>query len=146
MAVLVEYEQDIDLLESLYNQHKALLDQHHLDIDLRELAGYAWRCAPIRWTGLTIYRIMRDLDECLSSTNLDLGKKKLPGFKDLWRAGELREKMVGANTKIGSIRNRWQVWGSLVSTVNYTDDQLSRCVYKSVRSHRRRRSMAVKLK
>lgn len=47
IALLVEYEKDIDLLESLYNKHKALLDQHNLDIDLRELAGYAWCCAPI---------------------------------------------------------------------------------------------------
>lgn len=42
LAALDEYERDIYLLESLYNENKALLDQHHLDIDLRELAGYAW--------------------------------------------------------------------------------------------------------
>ena len=29
LALLAEYEKDIDLLESLYNEHKALLDQHH---------------------------------------------------------------------------------------------------------------------
>lgn len=46
MALLMEYEKDIDLIESLYNEHKALLDQHHLDTDLKELAGYAWCCAP----------------------------------------------------------------------------------------------------
>lgn len=41
LAILVEYEKDINLLESIYNENKALLDQHHLDSDLRELAGFA---------------------------------------------------------------------------------------------------------
>jgi hypothetical protein len=41
LAALVEYEKDINLLESIYNEHKALLDQHHLDTDLRELAVFA---------------------------------------------------------------------------------------------------------
>ena len=42
-AALIEYEKDINLLESLYNNNKALFDQHELDTDLRELAGYASR-------------------------------------------------------------------------------------------------------
>ena len=33
-----EYEKDINLLESLYNDNKELLDQHKLDADLKELA------------------------------------------------------------------------------------------------------------
>ena len=33
-----EYEKDINLLESLYNDNKELLDQHKLDTDLKELA------------------------------------------------------------------------------------------------------------
>ena len=33
-----EYEKDITLLESLYNDNKELLDQHKLDTDLKELA------------------------------------------------------------------------------------------------------------
>ena len=37
-AALIEYEKDINLLESLYNNNKALFDQHELDTDLRELA------------------------------------------------------------------------------------------------------------
>lgn len=41
LVLLSEYEKDINLLESLYNDHKDILDQHHLDIDLRELAGFA---------------------------------------------------------------------------------------------------------
>ena len=44
-AALSEYEKDIYLLESLYNDNKALLDQHNLDIDLRELARYGWWCS-----------------------------------------------------------------------------------------------------
>ena len=36
---------DINLVESLYNDNKALLDQHNLDIDLKELAGYVRSCA-----------------------------------------------------------------------------------------------------
>jgi hypothetical protein len=47
LAVLGEYERDINLLESLYNEHKALLDQHHLDADLKELAEYAPSRPPI---------------------------------------------------------------------------------------------------
>ena len=47
VAALIEYERDINLLESLYNNNKALFDQHELDIDLRELAEYAWSCFPL---------------------------------------------------------------------------------------------------
>lgn len=45
LAVLSEYEKDINLLESLYNENKALLDQRQLDTDLRELAQYVWSCS-----------------------------------------------------------------------------------------------------
>ena len=40
-AALTEYEKDINLLESLYNDNKELLDQHKLDTDLKELAEYS---------------------------------------------------------------------------------------------------------
>ena len=46
LAALIEYEKDINLLESLYNDNKGLLDQQNLDTDLRELAEYAWPCFP----------------------------------------------------------------------------------------------------
>lgn len=61
--------------------------------------------------GLTIRRIVCDLDSWLNSINLDLHKKILPNIKELWRAGDLREKMVAANAAIGSIRKRWEVRG-----------------------------------
>ena len=38
LAALAEYEKDINLLESLYNNNKELLDQQNLDTDLKELA------------------------------------------------------------------------------------------------------------
>ena len=38
LAALTEYEKDINLLESLYNNNKELLDQQNLDTDLKELA------------------------------------------------------------------------------------------------------------
>ena len=41
LAALSEYEKDINLLETLYNNNKELLDQQNLDIDLKELAEYA---------------------------------------------------------------------------------------------------------
>ena len=44
LSALTEYEKDINLLESLYNDNKELLDQHKLDTDLKELAEYAWFC------------------------------------------------------------------------------------------------------
>ena len=47
MAALIEYEKDINLLESLYNDNKELLDQHRLDTDLKELAEYAWLLLPV---------------------------------------------------------------------------------------------------
>ena len=47
MEALAEYEKDINLLESLYNNNKELLDQHKLDTDLKELAVYAWSCFPV---------------------------------------------------------------------------------------------------
>ena len=46
LAALIEYEKDINLLESLYNNNKELLDQQNLDTDLEELAEYAWSCFP----------------------------------------------------------------------------------------------------
>ena len=70
-----------------------------------------WGAAPRLRTGLTIHRVIRELDEWLNdewlrSINPDPGKKKLPR---LGRPGDLREKIVAANTRISSIRNRWQV-------------------------------------
>jgi hypothetical protein len=49
LAALIEYEKDINLLESLYNNNKELLDQHKLDTDLKELAEYAWFLLVRRW-------------------------------------------------------------------------------------------------
>ena len=46
LAALTEYEKDINLLESLYNDNKELLDQHKLDADLKELAEYSWSHFP----------------------------------------------------------------------------------------------------
>ncbi len=46
LAALTEYEKDINLLESLYNNNKELLDQQNLDIDLKELAEYALSFLP----------------------------------------------------------------------------------------------------
>ena len=46
MAALTEYEKDINLIESLYNNNKELLDQQELDTDLKELAEYACPCFP----------------------------------------------------------------------------------------------------
>jgi len=115
LAALIEYEKDINLLESLYNNNKALLDQHELDTDLKELAEYELFLLPVRssQTGLTRRRrILRDLDEWLNSVNPNLAKKKkLPGVKELWKAGDLREKLAASNAKISSVRARWQVCG-----------------------------------
>jgi len=47
LAALIEYEKDINLLESLYNNNKALLDQHELNTDLKELAEYEWFLPPV---------------------------------------------------------------------------------------------------
>ena len=44
LAALTEYEKDVNLLETFYNDKKELLDQHKLDTDLKELAEYAWSC------------------------------------------------------------------------------------------------------
>ena len=52
-AALIGYEKDINLLESIYNDNKELLDQHRLDTDLKELAEYAWPC-PHSLPGLTM--------------------------------------------------------------------------------------------
>jgi hypothetical protein len=60
--------------------------------------------------GLTRWRrILRDLDEWLKSANPNLGKQKLPGGKELWESGDLREKLAASNAKISSVRVRWQV-------------------------------------
>jgi hypothetical protein len=47
LAALTEYEKDINLLESLYNDNKELLDQHKLNTDLKELAEYMWSWLPL---------------------------------------------------------------------------------------------------
>ena len=113
-AALIEYEKDINLLESLYNNNKALFDQHELDIDLRELAEYASRLPFAAGSDQTMggCRVLRDLDEWLNSINPNLGKKQRPGLKELWKSGDLREKLAVANAKICSIRTRWQVRGA----------------------------------
>jgi len=46
LAGLTEYEKDINLLESLYNNNKGLLDQQNLDTDLKELAEYVYSYFP----------------------------------------------------------------------------------------------------
>jgi hypothetical protein len=62
--------------------------------------------------GLTRWRrILRDLDEWLNSVNPNLGKKKRPGVKEVWKSGHLREKLTASNAKISSVRARWQVLG-----------------------------------
>lgn len=40
---------------------------------------------------------------------MDLHKKTRPNLKELWRAGDLREKIAVANAAIGGIRKRWEV-------------------------------------
>jgi hypothetical protein len=112
LATLTEYEKNINLLESIYNDDKERLDQHVLDTDLRNLAEYAWFLSSRSRSGLTRWhRIVRDLDEWLNSVNPNLGKKKLPGLKDLWRSGDLREKLAASNAEISRIGVQWQVWG-----------------------------------
>ena len=64
---------------------------------------------------LTKRRIIHDLDTWLNSVSTDLSKKELPSIKELWRVGDLREKMAAANAAIDKIRNRWEVRRSLVS-------------------------------
>ena len=123
-AALIEYEKDINLLESLYNNNKALFDQHELDADLRELAEYASRLPFAVGTDQRIGErsVLRDLDEWLNSINPNLGKKKRPGLKELWKSGDLREKLAAANAKISSIRTRWQVRGAAqVSEADFVD-------------------------
>ena len=114
VAALTEYEKDINLLESLYNNNKALFDQHELDTDLRELAEYASRLPFAAGSDQTMggRRVLGDLDEWLNSFNPNLGKKQRPGLKELWKSGDLREKLAAVNAKISSIRARWQVRGA----------------------------------
>ena len=49
-------------------------------------------------------RVLCDLDEWLNSINLNLGKKKRLGLKELWKSGDLREKLAVVNAKISSVR------------------------------------------
>lgn len=50
VAALAEYERDINLLKSLYDNNRALFEQHEVDADLKELAQYAWFLLPVcRW-------------------------------------------------------------------------------------------------
>jgi len=143
LAALIEYEKDINLLESLYNNNKELLDQHELDADLKELAEYEWFLVLVRrsQTDLTRRRrILRDLDEWLNSVNPNLGKKKkLPGIKELWKAGDLREKLTALNAKMSSIRARWQVYGGWALRFRRQTVLISiaaRCGCKSAPSYR----------
>ena len=60
VAALTEYERHINLLKSLYNNNRALFDQHEVDADLKELAQYAWFLLPVcrwvsRWAGTESY-------------------------------------------------------------------------------------------
>ena len=66
--------------------------------------------------------VLHDLDEWLNSINPNLGKKKLPGLKELWKSGDLREKLAAVHAKISSIRTQWQVRGAAqVSEADFVD-------------------------
>ena len=142
LEALAEYERDINLLESLYNGNKELLDQHNLDTDLKEFAVYAWYSIPFA-TSLTMRRIIENLDNWLNSINPNLGKKKLPGLRELWKSGDLHEKLVATNAKISNIQRRWQVprvfkvrKRTVLTTI------MARCVCKSVHSYLRQMSLS----
>jgi len=105
-----DYEKEIDHLSALYNGNKALLDQHSLGTDLQELHEYVSPYPPVVLVDLTICRILRELKSSLLSMYPDSGKRKI--FKELWNAGEVRDKIRTGNARIRSIRNRWQVRGS----------------------------------
>ena len=64
---------------------------------------------PFADAGLTGRRVLGDLDQWLNTINPDLGKKKRPNFKELWKAGDLHEKLAAVNAKISSILARWEV-------------------------------------
>ena len=139
-AALIEYEKDINLLESLYNNNKALFDQHELDADLKELAEYASRLPFAAGTDQRIdgRSVLRDLDEWLNSINPNLGKKKRPGLNELWKSGDLREKLAAVNAKISSIRTRWQVPRALrFRRRTLLTTTTTRCDFKSAHSYRR---------
>ena len=83
-------------------------------------------------------RVLRDLEEWLNTINPDLGKKKRPGLKELWKSGDLREKLAAVNAKISSIRTRWQVRGALRLRRRTTLTTITtRCDFKSAHSYRR---------
>ena len=52
-----------------------------------------------------------------STINPNLGKKKLPGLKELWKSGDL-EKLVALNAKTGGIRARWYFKSYLFYSTN----------------------------
>ena len=88
-------------------------------------------------------RVLRDLDEWLNSINPNLGKKKRPGLKELWKSGDLREKLAAVNAKISSIRTRWQVRGLLrFRRRTLLTTTMTRCDFKSAHSYRRTWSLA----
>ena len=77
-----------NLLGPFYNDNKPLVDQHNLNMGLKELAGYVRSCVLLA-EGLKIYRIIHDLDNRINWLNQNLGKKKLPSLKRLWKSGDL---------------------------------------------------------
>ena len=92
--------------------------------------------------GLTMRRIIGDLNNWLDSVNPNLGKKEWPGLEELWKSGDLHEKLVATNAKISSIERRWQVQKvfrfrrrTVLTTI------MARCVCKAVHSHLRQSSL-----
>ena len=107
------YEKEISHLAYLYNNHPALLDQHPLSTDLVEIAKYA----SSHPSHLTICRTLRKLNNSLPPAHPEFGKRKIPIFEGLWRAGDVREVITAENAAIGGIRSWWQIevalWGTM---------------------------------
>jgi len=109
LILLSEYEMEISQLASFYNGYSALVDQHCLSTDLVEIAKYASSHPRIALVDLTICRILRKLNDILPPAHTDFSKRKIPTFKGMWTAGDVRDVITAENAAIGRIRSRWQV-------------------------------------
>ena len=58
-------------------------------------------------------RIICALNDWLNSINPNLGRKKLPDLQEMWKSGDLQEKLVAVNAKICGVRTRYQVRAAL---------------------------------
>jgi hypothetical protein len=109
--LLEENKAEVDFLIETYNEHKELLDQHKLTVDLEELLEYVpcYRLQVNIDLSLLCRKVIK-LQSFLIESKGGKPGRKLPSLKAVWKAGDLKPKLEALNRGIIRTRTHWKVW------------------------------------